>query len=473
MAAPSALLEQTARRLVIQSRVNILGFFLPLMITTAALCHLLFSSLSLPAALLLVPLLPLGALMAHRLVRAQRSIRREEVAALLDEKTDGRERFLTYATLPAARENEPFFLLLSRQAGRLAAVFDLSRDIPFVLDRRVPVALSAAVLSVLLLFLLPPTPVRSLLVHRGAHGEAGAELERLARELMRRETVQEQAAGAQLLAVAEQLKDPALSPQDKQRLIEEAQQRFNIKLPLPQFLPFDLQLFASDSNNEQGPGTQSDQPRAGNSPLAKSDQPQEHLQKSPSAAAGDEPFPGPPQAGNTQQASKPRAAGGGVRFNFPQPQPGEKPEQAGQGSAGQRQQASPDQPAAPQGQGRGNDPHRPGGQQAREQGSDAQEQSPGPQPQQPGSGTTVGGATAERFLRPGEQPGGFLTKDAQFVKIRVPVGQDPAGGDTRTAGRGGAVPKTPYSNAPLTEGPPDQPRPRQPIPLEYRAVLQP
>jgi hypothetical protein len=467
MASPAALIEQTTRRLVYQSRVNTAGFFLSVMVLTAILCHYLFSLFSLPATLVLAPLFLLSTLMIHCLVQAQRVIRREEVAALLDEKTDGQERFLTYATLSPLREDEPFFLLLQRQATRKAATFDPSRDVPLTLDRRVLLALSAVALSTLLLFVFPPTPIRSPLTHQGIHGDTETEIERLARELMKRETVQEQATGAQLLALAEELKNPLLSPQEKQRLIEQAQQRLNLTLPLPQLLSFDLQLFASDRNNKQGPSAHSDQPQAGNAPLAKSDQPQEHPRKSLSAAAGKEPYPGPPQEGDSKESAKPRTTGGGIQFNLPPPQSERKEERAGGESTGQRQQTSPDHP--PVWQGQGTDPHRLGGQQAQEQGPDVS----GQQPQPRGAGTTVGGATGERFLRPGEQPGGFLTKDARFVKVRVPGGQETAAGDKRTASHGRPTAKTPYSNTPLKAGTPDQPQPRQPVPLEYRAILQP
>jgi hypothetical protein len=85
----------------------------------------------------------------------------------------------------------------------------------------------------------------------------------------------------------------------------------------------------------------------------------------------------------------------------------------------------------------------------------------------------VGQGKGERFLKSGEQPGGFLTKDARFVKVRVPVGQEAQEGETsRTENSTPAMAKTPYSNAPLKEGPPDQAQPKQPIPLEYRAILQ-
>jgi hypothetical protein len=441
MLLPSTLIAQTGRRLRNQRRVNIYSFFLSLMIAVLVAGSMVSAIFSLSAFLVLIPLALLVTLMIRALVKARKMEDWEAVASFLDEKTDGQERFLTYATLAQEQPDLPFAPLLQRQTARKASSFIPEQDLPFKVDKRVPVAALAAALSILMLFFLPSTPVSSLLVPQIPHDQGLAHLEQIARELMKGATLQEQAAGAQLLALAEELKNPALSPREKEQLIEEAQQRLN--LPLPQLLPFDLKLFANESKNDQGAGKQTDQPQAGDTPLAKSEQHSEQSKKSPSAAAGNEPYTGPTTDGDRQEQSKPREAGGGVQFNLPQPQPGEKQERPGNEPPGQQQQAAQGQ--APNNQGSGTDPNRPGGRHDHDQGTE-QEQ-------------------------PGEQSGGFLTKDAQFVKVRVPIGQDAPGGDKRTEGRGGTLPKTPYSNAPLKEGSPDQPTLKQPIPLEYRAIL--
>lgn len=468
MTTPSALIEQTSRRLLNQRRANIVGFFLPLIVATGGGCFILLFVFSLPLLPVLVPLALLGTLMIRSLAKAQKTVKRETIAALLDEKTDGQERFLTYATLPQEQVNHAFFSILQRQAARKASSFEPSQDLPFKLDRKVPVALLVAALSVLLVIFLPSAPIRSFLFSLLPDDLAIEKLENAARELTKSADLEKQAAGAQLLALVEELKNPELSPQEKQHLIEEAQQKIN--LPLPQLLPFDLKLFASESKNEQGPGNQGDQPQPENAPLAKSDQDLEQLKKSPAAAAGQEPQRGPPQDGEKSDQSQPREAGGGIQFDLPQPQAGEKKEQAGN-EPGQQRQASQDQ--AVNNQGPGTDPNRPGKGQEQNLGPEKDQQSPGSQQQQQqGTGTPTGGGAGERFLQPGERPGGFLTEEAQFVKVRIPIGQDAQEGGKRIAGRGGTLPKTPYSNAPLKEGAPDQPKPKQPIPLEYRAILQ-
>jgi hypothetical protein len=59
----------------------------------------------------------------------------------------------------------------------------------------------------------------------------------------------------------------------------------------------------------------------------------------------------------------------------------------------------------------------------------------------------------ERLLNLGHKLVVFLTKDARFVKVRVPVGQEAqAEEDGHTANSQRATPKTPYSSAPLNEG---------------------
>ena len=103
-------------------------------------------------------------------------------------------------------------------------------------------------------------------------------------------------------------------------------------------------------------------------------------------------------------------------------------------------------------------------------------QAPSPSPDkadQKGQGKSVGKGKAERFNKPGEKPGGFLTKDARFVKVRVPAGYERPGESSQrtTENYTQAQPKTPYSNAPLKKGPADKSEPSQLIPLEYRNIL--
>src|SRR5262249_38669609 len=162
---------------------------------------------------------------------------------------------------------------------------------------------------------LPPTlPIFTAIPDSSPAPPLVTELEEMARTLMSKGTTpQERAAGAQLLALAQELKDPTLAPQEKRRPIDEAQQRMKLKLPLPQILPFDLKMFASDSKKDNGAGNQGDQQQPDNQPLAKANQNLEQLKKTLSSAAGNEPQPGPQQDG-TQKDQQPREAGGGIKF---------------------------------------------------------------------------------------------------------------------------------------------------------------
>ena len=472
MISPTALLERTSRRVLRQRQMNILGFLLPLTIVIGVVCRVVFVAFTLPALLTLIPLALCGGTLAVALWKAQKIAEQATVAALLDEKTKGQDRFLTLVTCPQTQSNIPFLALVRHQAAEQAISFEPVRDLPFKLDRRVSLAVLAAALSVLLLFLLPPAPTSSVTAPASAPDAALTELEEIARTLTAKgATPQEQATGTQLLTLVQELKDPTLSAQEKRRLIDEAQQRLKLNLPLPQLLPFDLKLFATESKKDNGQGNQGDQPQPENKPLAKANQNLEQLKKTLSATAGNEPQPGPQKEG--EQKEPQRQAGGGIKFNLPQPQSGKQQQRPGQEPSGQ-QQSSQDQ--APNTQAQGTDPNRPGGQNNQSKDQEKKGQTPDPQQkerQEKGTGTTIGGSPGERFLQPGEQTGGFLTKDARFVKVRIPVGDEAQGeSDKRTENRSPALPKVPYSNAPLKEGPPDQSQPKQPIPLEYRKILQ-
>lgn len=458
-----------------QRQVNVLGFFLPLTVGTGAIFWAVCTAFSLPVLLACIPVALFLAVMAAALRRTRRAAQWETTAVLLDEKTDGQERFLTLATLPRAQSDAPFLHLLRRQAASLAAAFEPMRDLPFTLDKRVLPALLGATVCLLLLFFVRPAQYVPLFTPTPSLDAALGQLEETARTLMTPgASPQEQAAGAQLLVLVQELKDPSLPPQEKRRLIDEAQKRMN--LPLPQLLPFDLQLFASKSKKDQGKGNESNEPQPDGKPLAKASQNLEQLKKSLSAAAGNEPQPGPQKEGEKKEQPQPREAGGGIKFNLLQPHSGEKQERSGQEPPGQKQQSSQKpKESKPDNQVAGADPNRPG---SGRQGQARDPEKKGPLPNQTGQeekgkGATAGSAPGERFLQPGEQPGGFLTKDARFVKVRVPVGEESPGGDAqRIENRNRALPKTPYSNTPLKEGPPDQAQPKQPIPLEYREILQ-
>ena len=290
--------------------------------------------------------------------------------------------------------------------------------------------------------------------------------------------------------LAQELKDPALTPQQQMRLIDEAQKRMNLPVSIPQILPIDLKLFGSDSQQEDDQGNQGDTPQSENQPLAKTNENLEQLKKALSAAQGNEPQQGSqnqdPQNQDPSdeqsdkqeqqnQKSQPKEPGGGIKFDQPQQKAGQK--QSEQNSSDQQQQSAqqPDKQHSPSGV----DPRKAGQESQRQAtqnaGSGQQPQQPYPSGQQPKNqiGKASGQGKGERFYKKGEQPGGFLTKDARFVKVRIPTGLEADAGSTqRTENASQAVPTIPYSNAPLADRLEEKNAPQQPIPLEYRAILQ-
>jgi len=492
----SQLIASTHYRALQQRRVNTLGFFLPLGVALFFLADVLLYSFSLPVVFALILPLIVLCFMLNSLGRDKKTVRREIIAALLDEKTDGKERFLTLVTLPPSSPSEhpnasaSFLTQLRREAARKAALFVPKRDLPFQLDRRVPVAFLGAVLSGILLFFLPVGDAASVSQSAPTPDALIQNIEDIARNLLRPQSTPEtQKTGAQLLVLTQELKDPALTPQQQIRLIDEAQKRMNLPVSIPQILPIDLKLFGSDSQQGDDPGNQGDTPQPENQPLAKTNENLEQLKKALSAAQGNEPQQGAQnqdqqnqeqqdqsnKQGQQNKKPQPKESGGGIKFDQPQQKTGQK--QSEQNSSDQQQQSAqqPDKQHSPSGA----DPRKAGQESQRQAAQNAsaghQPQQPNPSGQQPKNkiGKASGQGKGERFYKKGEQPGGFLTKDARFVKVRIPTDlETDAGSKQRTENTSPAVPTTPYSNAPLAERPEEKNASQQPIPLEYRAILQ-
>jgi hypothetical protein len=477
------LIEQTRRRLVRQRQINGLGMIFPIAIALAWCCWVTLDFLALPRWIIVAPLVVLGAWLVLVTRQTKQSVEQDLVAGLIDEKTDSKDRFLTFATTPPTQAVSPLFPVLQGQIAQKAAAFRLDRDVPFRLDRRVILSSVGSILCILALIvlssLLAPTGDTEAAIPTSLPGITQQELQKLeeaARMLMRKGAPpEEQAAGQQLQTLAEKLKDPTLSQEEKQRLIEETQKK--IQLSMPQLLPFDLKIFANDSKNDTGgEGNQNDKQQKDGKSQEQSNEPAEKGKSASSSGSTDPQQQGPQSSqeqANNKNQPQPKESGGGIKFNQPQqPKTGEKKEERGQGP-GEQQQAAQNQ--APNSNTPGSDPNRPGGQDGPNQDKEKPGQTPNPdQPGQGegGKGPTTGGGRGERFSQPGEQPGGFLTKDARFVKVRIPMGNEPQGkGDTLTDNYDAVQPKTPYSNAPLKDAPPDEAQPKQQIPLEYRPIL--
>ena len=479
--SPSQLIEQTRHRLILWQQLNQVGVFLPMAVAVTWICWVVLTVLALSRLFMIGPIVVLAVWLWFVAWRAQQSVEQELAATLIDEKTDSKDRFLTFSTIPQVQSASPLFPVLQSQVQEKTSAFRLDRDVPFTIDRRVFVSFVGSALCILALVILLPilSPTEDIEAAIPSPPIAEKEIEKLeaaVRMLMRKgATAQEQAIAKELHTLAEKLKDPALPQEEKQRLINETQQK--IKLSLPQLLPFDLKIFANESKNDTGQGDQNDKTQKDGKSSAKSDQSPEKGKNTSSSGSTDSQQPGQqnkPQ--NSQQANnqqQPKEGGGGIKFNQPQqPKTGEKKEQSGE-EPGEQQPSAQNQ--APNSQKPGSDPNRPGGQNGPNQNQEKNGQTSDPQQSgqgEGGKGSTVSGGRGERFTQPGEQPGGFLTKDARFVKVRIPMGNEPQGrGDTLVDNDDPAQPKTPYSNAPLKDAPPDAMQPKQPIPLEYRAIL--
>ncbi|MGE0824118.1 MAG: hypothetical protein AB7G75_21090 [Candidatus Binatia bacterium] len=477
METVATLIGRTRQRLVRQRQLNILGVLLPLFLAGGWFCWVLFRRLALPPLLIVLPVFLCLVYLVVTFQKIKKAVAQEIAASLLDEKTKSQERFLTVSSLLPHLPPSSLLPLLQQQAELKAAEFQISRDLPFSLDRRVFVSLALSTLCILALTFLPPLlsvspPEAAIPTSTSLPSLEDIEkLEELARTLLRPEnSPQEQKAGEELLTLAKQLQDPTRSPEEKQRLIEDAQQR--LQLSLPELLPLDLKLFANESKQDSGEGNKSNQAQQEGKSQAKSNQSPEQQGQSSSDTNQDSQS-GSQEGKQDKPQPQPKESGGGIKFDQPQQKDGKKTERPDQNMSGEQQQAAQNQ--NPQTQAPGSDPNQPGGQNSEQQDPEKKGQTPDPQrleQEQRGKGSTLSGGRGERFSQPGEQPGGFLTTDARFVKVRVPRGTEPHGkGDILTENYAAAQPKTPYSNVPLKDAPSNQSQPQQPIPLEYRSIL--
>lgn len=506
----TALIAGAARRARRQKSANALAVFLPLGAAAYFLGVGLIHAFGLPAWIPTgLAATVLGGLV-FALLSVCRGTQTHTIAAFLDEKTGGQERFLTYVSLPDVSPSESsasdVHAHLRVQAARKAALFVPKRDLPFRLDRRVPLTCAAAVLSGLLFGFVSGDEASG----RGTgHPPAGVEippldalirsLEQTAHTLTRsasatrteRDTdaaekrwAEHQQVGAALRELVRQLESSSLTPQQKQRAIEETQKRLNLPVSLPQVLPIDLELLGSDNGQDGQPE------KRGDAPLAALNENLERLKQSLSQTSGSESGPG---TGKTDRKSatqpesgkagdpKPKAAGGGIQFDgLPDEPRRERADQTGSGTPGEQQTSRTDpesrQAVAGVDPGKaGSAPHRQAASRdptaAPRSGADRRNAD---RPEQSGrtAGRSGGQGEGERYYEPGERTGGFTTKDVDYVKIRIPASVST--GPSRpqfTDNPDPAVPVTPYSNAPLAEDPGNPAAPQQPIPYEYRAIL--
>ena len=503
----TALIAAAVRRARRQKSANVLAVFLPLSAAAYFLGASLIRAFGLPAW---IPA-GLAAVVLGGLIFALRAARRatktRTIASLLDEKTGGQERFLTYISLPDVSPSESaasdFRTYLRVQTARKAALFVPKQDLPFRLDRRVPFACAAAVLSGLLFGFVPgdeasgrgrggppagveTPPLDTLIrtIEQTAHAliqpASTTRTERDTGAAEKRQTEHRQ-IGEALRDLVRRLENPVLTPQEKRQAIEETQKRLNLPVSLPRVLPIDLELFGSDDGQNGQPEKQ------GTDPLAELNEDLERLKQSLSQTSGSEPGPSTGQTERNSVAqpesgkagAEPKAAGGGIQFDgLPDGPRRERADRTGSGTPGRQQTSRTDpesrQAAVDPGKA-GPVPHRQAARYdptaAPRPGADRRNAD---QPGQAGetAGRSGGQGDGERYYAPGERTDGFTTKDVGYVKVRIPASISTGPDRPQLADNPDpAVPVTPYSNAPLAEDPQNPNAPQQPIPYEYRAIL--
>lgn len=505
----AALIAGAVRRARRQKSANVLAVFLPLSAAAYFLGASLIRAVGLPAW---IPA-GLAAAVLGGLIFALRTARRttqtRTIASLLDEKTGGRERFLTYVSLPDGSPSESaasdFRTHLRVQTARKAALFVPKRDLPFRLDRRVPFACAAAALSGLLFGFVPgdetsgrgrggppagvETPPLDTLIrtieqtaHALTQSASTMRTERKTGAAEKRQAEHRQ-IGTALRDLVRRLENPVLTPQEKRQAIEETQKRLNLPVSLPRVLPIELELLGSDNGQNGKPEKQ------GTDLLAELNENLERLKQALSQTSGSEPGS---STGQTERNSvahpesgragepEPKAAGGGIQFDgLPDRPRRERADLTGSGTPGRQQTSRTDpesrQAAAVNPGKAGPVPHR---QAARHDPTAAPrpgtDRRSADQPGQAGetAGRSGGQGDGERYYEPGERTDGFVTKDVGYVKVRIPASAS-TGPDRPqlTDNPDPVVPVTPYSNMPLAEDPQNPNAPQQPIPYEYRDIL--
>lgn len=365
-------------------------------------------------------------------------------ARRIDDKVEGKDRFITLATIEAALSPSSLVARLRREAAALLHRMDLKRDFPYKIKRSCFISSTGALAGVLLfhLFLpntLAPTPRPSPV----------RELAQLAQRL--KQVPRFSALAPSLEALVARLQDKSLSGMEKHALVQDLLKKMEEQLNL----------------EEQEGGTGSDLMRQATDALRRAER---QIDKG---------------EGKDQEKS-----GGELKTNLPKEGKGGKKESA-QGKDGEGEgEASAAKSQGPQGggaekkekgtgkgEGKGDQVRGEKPEKEREKSGETQGMAKQEREGKGGKGKTgeeiPKGTAPERFLQQGEQ-GEKGIKGTRFVTVQLP--EEEAG--SQAAGEGGPGkrrnlrPKVPISNVPLKQ--PDAPNTapeKQPLPLEYRRLI--
>jgi len=359
-------------------------------------------------------------------------------ARLIDDRVQGKDRFLTLATIEPTAFASFLLARLRHEAAGLLHRTDLKKDFPYRLKRPFFASLIGSLLSILLFHLI--LQIGPYLAPRGL---AGKELALIAGELSRVPRFSELARSLEALAV--RLREQGPSNLDRS-LIQNALAKVEAQLIAEQQQGGshgDLLSRAADALRGLGQGDDGAQEKGAGGGL-RSNLPEDGG-AGKKAAQGDE---GEGEAGVTLSDSRDPRGG--------------KSAQEGTQEAGKRE--------AGREQGIGNRPGK-DGEKRSDIGGMAQGELEGKGGKNKGE-EIPRGATPDRFLGPGEQ-GEKGVKGARFVTVQLP--EEEAAGSPGQGGPGKRRelrPKVPVSNVPLRRpDSPDVPSEKQPLPLEYRALI--
>jgi hypothetical protein len=370
-------------------------------------------------------------------------------AHLMDQRSGGKDHFLTLATVDSEKCTASFVTRLRGQTAALVSQVELKRDFPYRLKRSAYWSVGSSVIVAILIYFLAP------LALPGARGGATSErLRQLAREMASKPTLRTLARDLQALAA--KLEDPQTSQEEKQTLAQQIEKKIE---------------------EQQKKEEQKDN--------------RDLLGQAGSALEGAE-----QQVASGQTQKDQQKGGGGIQSNLPQDGRGDSKQSEGGGGDSKndsvaqldtdRQQGKPSQTNPKDGQEKGSqqgnarDPNQPDPSQASKEQSKEQ------------TGTTQGGSKegagkdqasnepppqgappADRFYQAGEGKEGI--KGARYVTVQLPedLVADSKGETRATRESKGSRTRSqiPVSNVPLPAHVPNAPTEKQQLPIEYRGMI--
>lgn len=388
-------------------------------------------------------------------------------ARLIDERAEGKERFLTLATLDPSVCTPPLVARLRREAAGLIGRIDLERDFPYRMKRSFFASLAVSLLAIVALQLL--FPAAASLKSKAAPEE---EMALLARRLYRFADHAELAR--KLEAAALRLVNRDLSAMEKRSMIRELRREAENRLALEPHETAARELLSDVAKRLRRLELPANFPRLFPSlplPWIKGSGKEEKPEGAGEAGEGRE--KGAQQWGMGQEERDSVEAGG---------------KNTGAGSRDRAQRAGNETEKGVEDKSKKGDDRKekegvrkPESPSVGKEGRKADVQGAGGQ--HPGDENSPANPPPARFLEAGEKgQGGLNRKGAPFVTVELPEQEQKTEESTRkmegSASRygpgkaGKLLPKVPISNLPLRQRDvPDAAAEKQPLPLEYRGLI--